>query len=95
MGEISVRFEALEAGADGIRTNYARLTSTIEQLESDLQPMIATWSGAARESYLACQQQWDSAATAMAQVLNTIGRAVEEARQNYTAAESAARANWS
>ena len=95
MGEISVRFEALEAGAGGIRTSYARLTSTIEQLDGDLRPMIASWSGAAQESYLVCKQQWDSAATALAQVLNTIGQAVEEARQNYAAAESAARANWS
>ncbi|WP_375487560.1 WXG100 family type VII secretion target [uncultured Jatrophihabitans sp.] len=95
MGEISVKFEALEAGATGIRNNYTRLTGTIEQLETDLQPMIASWSGAAQESYLACKRQWDEAATALSQVLNSIGSAVNDAHQNYTAAESAAQANWS
>ncbi len=95
MGDISVRFEALEGGAAGIRTGYSRLTATIEQLEIDLQPMIASWSGAAQESYLACKRQWDGAATALAQVLDSIGQAVDDAHQNYSAAESAARANWS
>lgn len=94
MGEISVNFEALGAGAAAIRGNYTRLTATIEQLESDLQPMIASWSGLAQESYLACQQQWNAAATSLSQVLNSIGQAIDDAHRNYTAAEYAARANW-
>lgn len=95
MGEIHVQFEALQAGEQGIRNNYAKLTGTLEQLESDLQPMIASWSGSAQEAYLACKKQWDDAAMALAQVLNNIGTAVGQAHENYTAAETAARSNWS
>jgi len=94
MGEIHVQFESLQAGEQGIRNNYAKLTATIEQLESDLQPMINTWSGQAQESYLACKKQWDDASLALSQVLNSIGQAVGQAHENYTAAETAARGNW-
>ena len=94
MGDIHVNFDSLQTGEQGIRTNYAKLTATIEQLESDLQPMINTWSGAAQESYLQCKKQWDDAAVALSQVLNSVGQAVGQAHQNYTAAESAARGNW-
>jgi 6 kDa early secretory antigenic target len=94
MGEIHVQFESLQTGAQGIHNNYAKLTATLEQLESDLQPMISTWSGAAQESYLACKKQWDDAAMALSQVLSSIGQAVGQAHENYTAAENAARNNW-
>jgi early secretory antigenic target protein ESAT-6 len=95
MGEIHVQFESLAAGEQGIRNNYAKLTATLEQLESDLQPMITSWSGAAQESYLQCKRQWDEAALGLSQVLNNIGQAVGQAHENYTGAETAARANWS
>ena len=94
MGEIHVQFESLASGEQGIRNNYAKLTATLEQLESDLQPMINSWSGSAQESYLACKKQWDDAAMALSTVLNNIGSAVGQAHENYTAAEQAARNNW-
>ena len=94
MPEIHVQFESLQAGEQGIRNNYAKLTATLEQLESDLQPMVSSWSGAAQEAYLVCKKQWDEAALALSQVLNNIGQAVGQAHANYTAAETAARSNW-
>ncbi|SHG69572.1 WXG100 family type VII secretion target [Jatrophihabitans endophyticus] len=94
MGEIKVQFESLAAGEQGIRNNYAKLTATLDQLESDLQPMISTWSGQAQESYLQCKKQWDDAALALSQVLNNIGQAVGQANQNYQSAENAAKSNW-
>jgi len=94
MPEIHVQFESLQSGEQGIRNNYAKLTATLEQLESDLAPMVNSWSGAAQESYLQCKKQWDDAALALSQVLNNIGQAVGQAHENYTAAEAAARSNW-
>jgi len=94
MGEIHVQFESLQTGQQGIQNNFSKLTATLEQLESDLQPMISSWSGAAQEAYLVCKKQWDDAATALAQVLAGIGTAVGQAHDNYVAAENAARSNW-
>ena len=95
MSEIKVQFESLATGEQGIRNNYAKLTATLDQLESDLQPMINSWSGQAQESYLQCKKQWDDAAQALSVVLNNIGQAVGKAHENYRAAESAAANNWS
>ena len=94
MGEIHVAFESLQTGQQGIRNNYARLTATLEQLESDLKPMLSTWSGAAQEAYLVQKKNWDDAALALSQVLNSVGQAVGQAHENYTNAENSARSNW-
>jgi 6 kDa early secretory antigenic target len=94
MGEIHVQFESLQAGQQGIQNNYSKLTATLEQLESDLQPMINSWSGAAQEAYLVCKKQWDDASLALSQVLSSVGQAVGQAHDNYVAAENAARSNW-
>jgi len=95
MGEIHVQFEALQSGQEGINKTYQSLVNTLDQLESDLQPMINSWSGTAQESYLQCKKQWDEAAVALSQVLSNIGTAVGQAHDNYRAAEGAAQANWS
>lgn len=94
MGEIHVQFESLQSGQQGIRNNYNKLTATIEQLESDLAPMVASWSGAAQEAYVTVKKQWNDAAVALSLVLNNVSQAVGEAHSNYTAAESAATSNW-
>ena len=36
MGEIHVDFGSLQAGEAGIRANYAKLTGTLQELESGL-----------------------------------------------------------
>lgn len=94
MSEIHVQFESLAAGQQGIHGNYQKLLATIEQLETDLAPMVNSWSGAAQQSYLEQKAKWDSAAQALAQVLSNVSRAVGDAHQNYTAAERAAQSNW-
>lgn len=95
MSEIHVQFESLASGQEGINRGYTTLVQTLEQLESDLAPMISSWSGAAQENYLQCKKQWDDASQALAQVLQQIGQAVGTAHDNYSAAEQAAQANWS
>ena len=94
MGEIKVTFEALQAGQQGIQNNYQKLQATLEQLESDLQPMISTWTGTAQEQYMIQKKAWDDGAQSLALVLNNIASAVGQAHDNYTAAESAARNTW-
>ncbi|HEY3715195.1 MAG TPA: WXG100 family type VII secretion target [Jatrophihabitantaceae bacterium] len=94
MTEINVNFNALLQGQAGIAQTYSRLTSTLEELEGRLAPMLQTWSGSAQESYLQCKKQWDESAAALATVLNSIGSAVGDAHQNYQAAENSAKGNW-
>ena len=95
MGEIKVHFDALQSGEQGIRTTYARLVATLEQLDGDLAPMLQTWSGSAQQAYAQCKRQWDAAANGLAEVLERIAVAVGEAHSTYVAAERAAQSAWS
>lgn len=95
MSEIRVNFGSLEAGRAGIMKSHGELVSTLDDLEANLQPMLQTWDGEAREAYFRCKQEWDTAAAAMAQTLSQIGSAVGTANENYGAAERAATQTWS
>ncbi|WP_375500233.1 WXG100 family type VII secretion target [uncultured Jatrophihabitans sp.] len=73
---------------------FTRLQGTLDQLEADLRPMIDSWSGAAQESYLACHREWSEAAQSLTTVLNTVGRAVGSAHENYSATHQATIQVW-
>jgi WXG100 family type VII secretion target len=95
MGDIHIDFGALQAGQAGIQSTFARLQATLDELESGLQPMVDSWSGAAQEAYVVCKQQWEEAAAALAAVLQSISRAVTAAHDNYSATHSATVQIWS
>ena len=94
MGDISVKFESLSSGADGIRANYAKLTGTLEQLESDLQPMISDLERRRAGVLPAVQEAVGRRRRRALQVLQNIGQAVSQAHQNYQTAENSAKQNW-
>jgi early secretory antigenic target protein ESAT-6 len=95
MNEIGVNFEALQTGQAGIQKTYTSLQATLDQLETDLKPMIETWTGAAQEAYLTNKQQWDQGAASLAQVLQNVGRAVGDAHENYQTTHNATKQIWS
>jgi len=95
MSEIRVNFGSLEGGQAGIMSTHGQLVGTLDDLEANLQPMLSTWDGEAREAYYRCKQEWDSAAEQMSTTLQQIGQLVGNAHQNYTSAEKAATNTWS
>jgi len=50
--------------------------------------VIQAWTTPAQEAYLRCKKQWDEVAADLATVLNSIGRAVGEAQDDYRPAHS-------
>jgi len=92
---IEVNFGSLADGQGAIKGIYQQLVATLEELDSDLRPMVSSWSGAAQSSYLDCKQNWDQAAEQLALLLNQIGSRVGTAHDNYQAAEHSAKGNWS
>jgi len=88
MDDINVNFDALGQGASSIQTTFQALQATLEDLEQQLQPMLGSWSGAAREAYAVQKQNWEQAATGMASVLQRMGLAVGDAQENYTLTEN-------
>jgi len=89
-----VNFGHLSAGSQGIMATYRQLTSTLENLESQLAPMVSSWTGDAREAYFQQKKKWDDASTAMAAILAQLGQSVDNANTNYQAAENTNRSRW-
>ncbi len=80
---IKVTFGGLEAAAGSISTQAGKVQSSLDDLKSYLQPLVATWTGTASEQYQAHQAQWDKAAADLQSVLAAIGTAVQRAAEDY------------
>lgn len=94
MDTVEVNFEGLQSGGDGINGVYRSLVGTLENLESQLSPMLNTWSGDAKAAYFAQKKQWDEAAQALGTILAQIGQAVHGAHDNYHSAEKNNQGLW-
>lgn len=95
MDTIKVHFDSLSSGAAGITASYRALQSTLEDLQRQLAPMVATWQGSAQEAYHQRKTEWEQASAAMATILSQMGNAVSQAHENYTQAEAANQRIWS
>jgi early secretory antigenic target protein ESAT-6 len=94
MSEIQVNVDGLHAGASGIQTTFRSLQSTLEGLEQQLQPMVTSWTGEARDAYFAQKKKWDQASEAMAAVLNQMGQVAGQSGDAYRRAEQANIGRW-
>ncbi|HZZ50250.1 MAG TPA: WXG100 family type VII secretion target [Pseudonocardia sp.] len=94
MSEIKVSFAQLDGAASTINATMSKLGQVLEQLDNDLQPLVAGWTGQAAADYQARKAQWRAAQTDMNTVLGRIGTAVTSASENYRAVERANAARW-
>lgn len=85
---INVNYAALGTAADDIRNTTTRVNGILDQLKSDIAPLVNTWEGAAQEAYRGKQAQWDQAAEDINRVLASIGTAVNDALSRYQEGES-------
>jgi WXG100 family type VII secretion target len=85
MSHIYVEHARLENAAAALRAHKRTFDDVLAQLESDLAPMIATWSGAARDLYLQKKAAWDRAALDLTELLATIGNLTQDAHRAYVA----------
>ncbi|WP_229071819.1 WXG100 family type VII secretion target [Actinoplanes sp. DH11] len=89
-GLLRVNFGALrQAGADIDRALIA-LRTQLDQLERDAGPLVATWSGTAREAYAARQATWRTASEDLQGILRQIKIALDESVADYADTERAA-----
>ena len=93
--QVLVTFAALAEAAQTIQSTYNNLNTKLQDLESQLKPVVSTWTGAASENYQVQQAKWDQAQTDLNSVLQAIGKAVEGAHDAYNQTESANAQHWS
>jgi WXG100 family type VII secretion target len=85
---IKVDFGSLaQAHADMMATTQ-KLQQRLDQLENDLRPLVATWTGQAAELYQAKQRQWHNAAADMQTSLGQLGGAVSQSHDAFQQAEA-------
>ena len=92
--QVLVTFAALAEAAQTIQSTYNSLNEKLNDLESQLRPMVSTWTGSASENYQVQQQKWNQAQTDMNNVLQAISKAVEAAHDAYTQTESSNAGAW-
>ena len=93
-GQIRVSFSDLEATASFIDVKSQEANQLLADLKSMLQPLVATWTGAAAENYNHKQHLWDAAAADLNNVLSQISTALHTANANYIEAETANKTRW-
>jgi WXG100 family type VII secretion target len=93
-GQIRVSFPDLEATASFIDVKSQEANQLLADLKSMLQPLVATWTGAAAENYNHKQHLWDTAAADLNTVLSQISTALHTANANYIEAETANKNRW-
>jgi early secretory antigenic target protein ESAT-6 len=93
-GAVQVTFATIQAAADQTGFTNRSIQTLLADLYSQLQPIIATWSGAAAEGFQYQHQQWVSAAQDLNNVLHNIAVILLESHDSYGQAESAVQDLW-
>ena len=91
---VLVTFAALAEAAQQIQSTYNNLNTKLNDLESQLRPVVASWTGSASTDYQAQQQKWNSAQSDLNNVLQAIGKAVAAAHEAYVQTENANAQSW-
>lgn len=82
-GVLVVSFPALQQASADIQKALSTLDAQLGQLERDAAPLVATWSGAAREAYEERQARWRTASRDLQAMLREIKVAVDESAADY------------
>ncbi len=94
-GAVVVTFATIAEASQNVQRTYQSLQQKLDDLHSFLQPMVSEWTGEAAQQYQAQQQKWTQAQTDLGNVLQTIGRVLEQTHESYTQTEQANSSAWS
>jgi len=95
MSEVSVNFGAMQTGVSDIQARYNAIQSKLDDLKAFLEPMRATWTGSAKDSYDLKQREWDQSAADLQGILNSIGQALNGAHDEFQTGETRNTSMWS
>jgi 6 kDa early secretory antigenic target len=93
-GYTLAQFGTMQAGEQNFLAVYNALTSTLEDLQRELQSSLAAWTGDAQAAYQTAKASWDAAAAHMAMVLNQLGNVIGTANTTYQDTERGLTGLW-
>jgi 6 kDa early secretory antigenic target len=86
-GILVVTFPALQQASADIQKALSTLESQLSQLERDAAPLVATWSGEAKQAYDQRQARWRAASQELQGMLREIKIAVDDSAADYLSTE--------
>ncbi|WP_370288589.1 WXG100 family type VII secretion target [Nocardioides sp.] len=84
---LRVNHAELDAAAQNMYATVQKLDETLNNLESDIAPKVATWSGSQQESYRSAKAAWDRAMQEMRDLLAQSKQSVDDSNADYAAAD--------
>jgi len=84
---VMANFGSLSDGQAQFTTAYNGLTSTVENLQGQLQGQLGDWVGAAQQAYHEAQTTWNQAMADMGAVITGMSGVIGAANTNYQEAE--------
>ncbi len=77
-----------------IHTTSARLNSAIDDLRAQITPLQQVWTREAAQAYRGEQTRWEQAATALNEILFSLGNAVRDGADDVAATDRTAANAW-
>jgi WXG100 family type VII secretion target len=87
-------FGGMATGEQQFLAAFNALTSTLSDLQRQLENSLQAWTGDARAAYTQAKAAWDNAAQDMATVLNHLGTVIGTANTTYQSTERALSSLW-
>jgi len=94
MSDLKVNFDGLALAAGDITAGANQLEQILANMDQSLQPLRASWTGSAAQSYEASKAKWTAAITDMKALLTEIGRAVGTSGEDYQSTDRTNAGRW-
>jgi len=82
-GVLVVSFPALQQASADIQKAFNTLDTQLSQLERDAAPLVATWTGEAKQAYEQRQARWRTASADLQAMLRDIKHALDASAADY------------
>ncbi|MFJ8929747.1 MULTISPECIES: WXG100 family type VII secretion target [unclassified Streptomyces] len=93
-GIIDVQYPKVRQAIEELTEQTQHIITTLNNLEDELKPLIASWEGADQEMYRGVQAEWDQATKNMAQLLGDNGELIQSIHDNHSRDERRSADNW-
>lgn len=94
MSDVSVNGEALSAAQHELNQAQLRITAHLENLQSNVEKLRESWSGAAQDAYHHAQTEWTRSLDQMRQLLDEHRATLADIHSRYQAASANVSAIW-
>ena len=94
MADLKVDFGGLSTAAADIQSGANQLEARLAQMDEQLRPLKANWSGEASQSYEAARVKWTAAIEDIKALLADVGRAVSASGEDYQQTEKVNQSRW-